>query len=264
MHDRREPAYRRIATSFRREMRAGRLRAGQKLPSESELMSEFGVSRITVRNAIAILAAEGLVETRHGSGTFVRQPPVPYQLYRLSSFAEVMRSRGLEPGSSVRGYERRHAPVEVAEALGGGPDAYRLERLRLVEGEPLCYDVTWLPVAIGERLTVAELAGNTLYDLYEGKLGLPVVGASHEVEAVAASAAVARLLDVQRGSPMLVVQRVSQGEGGMPLDWQRRFYRADRFRLELELLRHPLPWRGDEPALVSDNSSARRWEKRPT
>jgi GntR family transcriptional regulator len=261
MGSRREPAYRRIATSFKREVRAGRLRAGQKLPSESELMSQFGVSRITVRNAIAILAAEGLVETRHGSGTFVNQPPVPYQLYRLSSFEEVMRGRGLEPGSTVRAYELRRAPVEVAEALGGADEAYRLERLRLVDGQPLCYDVTWLPAAIGERLTADELAARTLYDLYENRLGLRVVGASHEVEALTASTGTARLLDVHRGSPMLVVERLTQGEAGRPLDWQRRYYRADRFRLELELLRHPLPWPSGEAALMSHDPGQGRWRQ---
>jgi GntR family transcriptional regulator len=245
---RREPAYRRIAAHFQSEVRAGRLRAGEKLPSESELMALFAVSRITVRHAIGQLSAEGLVETRHGSGTFVRQAPVPYQLYRLSSFEEVMRSRGLQPGTLVRSFESHRPPADVLEALGEAGDAYRLERLRLIDGEPLCYDVTWIPSSLGERLWVVDLESRTLYDLYENVLDLRVVGASHEVEAVSASSGVARLLGVPRASAMLVVQRLTQGEAGRPLDWQRRYYRADRFRLELELLRHPLPWPGREPA----------------
>lgn len=240
--DRREPEYQRIAAVFREEMRSGQLRPGARLPSESELMARFDVSRITVRHAIALLAADGLVETRHGSGTFVRQPPVPYQLYRLSSFEEVMRGSGLQPGSSVRAFELRRPPPEVVDALGTSGDAYRLQRVRLVADEPLCYDITWLPAPIGRRLQVSDLEARTLYDLYENELGLRVVGASHQVEAVSAAAGVARLLGVPRAVPMLVVQRLTQGEGGRPLDWQRRFYRADRFRLELELLRHPLPW----------------------
>jgi GntR family transcriptional regulator len=65
------------------------------------------------------------------------------------------------------------------------------------------------------------------------------VGASHAVEAVAASSALSRLLEVARGTPLLVVERVTHGDHGLVLDWQRRSYRADRFRLELELLRHP-------------------------
>jgi GntR family transcriptional regulator len=210
-------------------------------------MARFGVSRITVRHAIAQLSAEGLVETRHGSGTFVRQAPVPYQLYRLSSFEEVMRGRGLHPGSVVRSFEPHQPPADVIEALGEAGEAYRLERVRLVDGEPLCYDLTWIPPAVGERLRVADLERRTLYDIYENVLGLRVVGASHEVEAVSASASVARLLGVARASPMLVVQRLTEGEVGRPLDWQRRYYRADRFRLELELLRHPLPWAGRAP-----------------
>jgi GntR family transcriptional regulator len=233
-----EPAYRRIAAHFRADVEAGRLQPGERLPSENELMERFTVSRITVRNAIAVLAAEGVVETRHGSGTFVRHPPMPYQLYRLSSFAEVMRERGLQPSSRVLSLKVAAPPPEVARLLPPG-EAHRLERLRLVNGEPLCHDETWLPPGIGERMGTAILESRTLYDVYEGQLGLHVVGASHAVEAVAASSGLARLLDVARGAPLLVVERVTHGEHGLVLDWQRRSYRADRFRLELELLRHP-------------------------
>jgi GntR family transcriptional regulator len=234
------PAYRRIAAFYRREIRAKRLQPGEKLPSESELMTRFEVSRITVRNAIATLCAEGLVETRHGAGTFVRQATVPFQLYRLASFEEVMRGRGLTAGTRVESFERRVCPYEIAYALGHVEEAYRLERVRLVDGEPLCCDVTWLPCGIGQRLPLDALATRTLYDLYEHDLHLRVVGAGTEVEAEAATAPVARLLDTHRGAAMLVVQRLTLGEDHLPLDWQRRWYRADRFRLELELLRHPL------------------------
>lgn len=234
------PAYRQIAAFYRREVRAKRLLPGDKLPSESEVMHRFEVSRITVRNAIATLVAEGIVETRHGAGTFVRQPTVPFQLYRLASFEEVMRGRGLRAGTRVESFELRQCPLDISDALGGVEEAYRLERVRLVDGEPLCCDMTWLPCGIGQRLPVGELATRTLYDLYEHELNLHVVGAGTEVEAEAASAGVARLLDVHRGAAMLVVQRLTVGEDHLILDWQRRWYRADRFRLELELLRHPL------------------------
>jgi GntR family transcriptional regulator len=237
---RHEPAYRRIAAFYRREVRAKRIHPGEKLPSESELMARFDVSRITVRNAIATLAAEGIVETRHGAGTFVRQPTVPFQLYRLSSFEEVMRGRGLRAGTRVESFEERPCPNDTAEALGGVETAWRLERVRLVDNEPLCCDVTWLPCGIAQRIPIPELATRTLYDIFENDLRLPVVGAGTEVEAEGASASVARLLDVHRGTPMLVVQRLTVGEDHLVLDWQRRWYRADRFRLELELLRHPL------------------------
>lgn len=250
-----EPAYRRIAAHFRADVEAGRLRPGERLPSENELMERFTVSRITVRNAIAVLAAEGIVETRHGSGTFVRHPPMPYQLYRLSSFAEVMRERGLQPSSRVLAFEIAQPPPEVARLLPPG-EAHRLERLRLVNGEPLCHDETWLPVGIGDRLAASILESRTLYDVYEGQLGLHVVGASHAVEAVAASSGLARLLEVARGTPLLVVERVTHGDHGLVLDWQRRSYRADRFRLELELLRHPPRGAGSASSPVPDPPAA--------
>jgi GntR family transcriptional regulator len=246
-----DPVYRRIAGYLRDEVSAGRLRRGERLPSETELMTRFGVSRITVRHAISVLAREGLVDTRHGSGSYVRQPTFHYQLYRLSSFAEVMRSRGIQPSSQVLAYEASTPPEEVAAALETRR-AYRLERLRLVDDEPLCHDLTWLPADLAERLSIDDLRERTLYELYEDLLGLQVVGASHQMEAVGAPASTARLLGVPRGAPLLVVQRLTEGEGGAPLDWQRRAYRGDRFQLELELLRHPLSWpppnQGTNPA----------------
>ena len=230
------PVYRRVAATLRARITRGELEPGARLPSESELVASLGVSRITVRHALSVLAAEGLVETRHGAGTFVSHPPVPYQLYHLASFIEVMRSRGLQPGSRVLAFQVEMPPAEVADWLGSEP-AHRLERLRLIEGDVACHDVTWLPAAIGPRLPAEALERRSLYDLYERELGLEVVGASQRVFARGASSALSRLLGVPRGTPLLAVERVTHGAGETVLDWQRRSYLGDRFRLELELQR---------------------------
>jgi GntR family transcriptional regulator len=232
------PAYRRVAAALRAQITSGELQPGHRLPSETEMTTSLGVSRITIRHALSVLATEGLVETRHGAGTFVSHPPVPFQLYHLASFIEVMRSRGLQPGSRVLGFDIEAPPPEVADWLGIEP-AYRLERLRLIDGEVACHDVTWLPVAIGSQLPREALDRRSLYDLYERELGLPVLGASQRVSALSAPSGLARLLGVPRGTPLLAVERVTHGDGETILDWQRRTYLGDRFRLELELQRRP-------------------------
>ncbi|MGH7921578.1 MAG: GntR family transcriptional regulator [Candidatus Dormibacteraceae bacterium] len=230
------PAYRRVAASLREQIASGELAPGDRLPSETEMTMSLGVSRITIRHALAVLAAEGLVETRHGAGTFVSHPPMPFQLYHLASFIEIVRSRGLEPTSRVLSFEVSTPPQEVQDWLGGAP-AYVLERLRLIDGEVSCHDVTWLPAGIGSRIPVDALERRSLYDVYESELGLQVVAASQRVSALGAPSGLARQLGVARGAPLLAVERVTHGTDESVLDWQRRSYIGDRFRLELELQR---------------------------
>lgn len=230
------PAYRRVAAALRDQIKAGQFAPGDRLPSETEMTISLGVSRITVRHALAVLAAEGLVETRHGAGTFVSHPPLPFQLSHLASFIEVVRSRGMKPTSKVLRYEVATPPPEVGDWLGAGP-AYELERLRLIDDEVSCHDLTWLPLSIGSRLPVDQLESRSLYDLYETELGLQIVAATQRVFALPAPSGLARQLGVARGAPLLAVERVTHGSGEMVLDWQRRSYIGDRFRLELELQR---------------------------
>jgi GntR family transcriptional regulator len=225
-----------VAAALRDQILSGEFAPGDRLPSETEMTESLGVSRITVRHALAVLAAEGRVETRHGAGTFVSHPPLPFQLSHLASFIEVVRSRGMEPASRVIGFQVESPPPEVHDWLGAGP-AYELERLRLIDGEVSCHDVTWLPLSIGSRLPVDQLEGRSLYDLYETELGLQVVAATQRVFALGAPSGLARLLGVARGAALLAVERVTHGPGETVLDWQRRSYIGDRFRLELEVQR---------------------------
>lgn len=230
------PAYRRVAAALRDQITSGEFAPGDRLPSETEMTESLGVSRITIRHALAVLAADGLVETRHGAGTFVSHPPMPFQLSHLASFIEVVRSRGMEPSSRVLRFEAATPPPEVQDWLGAGP-AFELERLRLIDGEVTCHDLTWLPLSIGSRLPVDQLEGRSLYDLYEAELGLQVTAATQRVSALGAPSGLARQLGVARGAALLAVERVTHGLRETVLDWQRRSYIGDRFRLELEVQR---------------------------
>ncbi|MBX6342257.1 MAG: GntR family transcriptional regulator [Thermomicrobiaceae bacterium] len=233
------PLYQQIAATLRREIAGGVFRHGQRLPSEDALCARFGVSRITVRAALDQLADEGLVWRQRGKGTFVAERPVEQQLIRLTDFVEDMAAAGLRPTSRVTHLGEEPAAPEVARALGLQPGArvVRLDRLRLADDQPIAFDVTYLPLRYGRLLDRDRLETETIYHQLETQYGIPVVSGTFILGASKATPELASLLEVERGAPLLVMQRTSYTEGADPIYVQRRYYRADRVRYRLELTR---------------------------
>jgi len=120
---------------------------GERLPPERELAEGFGVSRMTVRQALAALEARGLLERGVGRGTFVRRAKIEHDLMRVAGFSEVVERQGLAPGARVLSVDERLAPAAVARALAleEGALVVRVERVRLGGGVPLALEDSWIP-----------------------------------------------------------------------------------------------------------------------
>ncbi len=210
-----------------------------RLPSESELGSRFGVSRITVRRALLTLENEGLIFRRQGLGSFVRPEPVRQGLVRLTDFVEDMTAAGLRPSSRLLARETESASSTVAKALDidEGKAVVRMDRLRLGDGEPIAFDRTWLPAFYGQLLEDHDLSSATIYQVLEEEFEVPIVSGRYRIESVNAGADIAQQLGVPWGRALLVIERVSRTLGERPVYFQRRFYRSDRVAYELELAR---------------------------
>ena len=244
------PRHEQLSDWLRDRITAGELAAHDQLPSEADLGSLSGVSRITVRRALATLENEGKIYRRQGLGSFVAPPPLPQGLVRLTDFAQDMERAGLEASSRVLHQAPEAAPPFVCEALGLTPGAptVRLDRLRLGDGQPVALDRTWLPPFYAQFLEGHDLTAETIYRVLERDYQIPIVRGRYRIEAVLAHTDDASPLEVPVGAPLLLVERTSYTAGERAVYTQRRYYRADRIAFDLELARPESVRSGDSDA----------------
>jgi GntR family transcriptional regulator len=224
-----------IADALRAEIAAGAFRPGDPLPSEHDLMRRFGVSRGTIRQARAALRADGTIGGSQGRRLAVRGAPLTQPLGELVSFTAWARSLGKEPRGRVVSFAAAGAGAPAAEGLGVpmGSPIWRLERIRLADGEPLLIERTAFPEAIGALLRGVDLERQSVYaELAER--GVTVASARHLLDAVAATPEDARLLRVPAGSALLRVQRRAFTADGQPVEWSDDRYRGDRMNFAIE------------------------------
>jgi GntR family transcriptional regulator len=224
------PAWVQIGEQLAARIESGVLAAGERLPPERNLAEALDVSRMTVRQALASLAARGLVERGVGRGTFVRGGGrVVHDLARVSSFTEEAERQGLAAGARVVNARECPAPERVASALRIDPDApaLRLERVRLAGDLPVALEDTWLPSARFPGLLGEELSGS-LYALMRTRYDLAPVSATERLEPVAARAREAAALDVETGTPLMLVERIGFAADGTAVEFARDRHRGDR------------------------------------
>jgi GntR family transcriptional regulator len=213
---------------------------GDLVPGDLELCAELGVSRTTVRQALAELAHDGLVVRERGRGTFVAPPKLTgTAVERLSGFFEDMVTLGHPPVSQVLKQQVRPADAQVAARLNlrAGARIVEIERLRFVQDEPVVLTTTFLPHALVPGLEEADLTHRSLYEYLEAECGLALARGQRTIEAVAADARQARLLRVRKGAPLVFLQSVSYLADGRPIEYYLALHRGDRSRFEVELLR---------------------------
>jgi GntR family transcriptional regulator len=230
--DRFVPRYYAIEQALR--ARVAKLAPGSPLPSDAELCEEFGVSRMTARNAMAQLVQAGIVQRIPGRGTFVAQQPVHRQAGSLISFSDEMRRRGRRPNSRLLARGTRPGTPEETVALGLRPssEVAELVRLRLADDEPIAIEASAFAPALAAVLEGSDLEGGSLFDTLVGAGHVPTAGRASLV-AAAATATDARHLGVKRGGPLLVERRLIFDQAGRPLELTESRYAADRYALEV-------------------------------
>jgi GntR family transcriptional regulator len=227
------PRYYEIEQSLR--TRIAELKADDPLPSDAMLCEEFGVSRMTARNAVQRLTQEGLVYRVPGRGTFVAEPPVHRQAGNLLSFTEEMRRRGRTPSSRLLAREvREPRPAEASRLqLDPGEEVIAVRRLRVADDEPVAIEEAVFRATIAPLIQLADLERSSLHDtLVEGG-HVPTMGRAR-LGAEAAGPDDALLLDVAPGSPLLVEKRVIHDQDGNPLELCESRYAGERYGLDVQ------------------------------
>lgn len=233
------PLYYQIKARLLEAIESGQLKPGDRVPSERELTTQFGVSRMTARQALTELETQGYLYRLQGKGTFVSTPKLEQPLAGLTSFTEDMRKRGLEPGAQTLTAGEEPAGRRVARGLGiaEGHMVYKLERLRLAGGQPMALESSHIPVACAPGLLEGGPINQSLYSLLRERYSIHLVRATQSLEAVAANAYEAELLHVREGTPLLLLERIARDTSDRPVEFVRSLYRGDRYRFTTELYR---------------------------
>lgn len=235
------PRHSQISNWLRQQIEEERYQADEKLPSENELCKKFNVSRVTIRKALQTLENEGLIYRSQGLGSFVCDDRPRQSLIQLTDFEEDMHRAGLEPSSKVIQLKTETAADQVAGVLNLDPDStvVRLERLRLGDNQPIAFDITWLPMFYGQLIEGYELQNDTIYGILEDDFDIPVEKGYYRIEAENATKEIADQLQVEPGTALLLIDRLSLTVGDKPIYYQKRYYRSDRITYELTAEREP-------------------------
>jgi GntR family transcriptional regulator len=236
--DERLPRYQRLRDDIASRINRRELRPGDLIPSESELAAQHSVAIGTVRKAIDQLVADGVLERRQGRGTFVRRARFNSSLFRFFRFQSESGERRI-PQSRILGRKVVAAPPAVASALRlpAGEPVISLSRLRLLDGEPLLAEEIWLQKSRFEPVLAMQPDdfGDLFYPIYEERCGQVVVSADENLLVESATAMQARLLRLDEGAPLIVIERLAFDLERHPIEWRHSRGPATRFRYHVEI-----------------------------
>ena len=237
VRDSKLPFYYQLYEILRGNIIGGKWQPGDILPSESELIEQYEVSRITVRQALDALVNDGLIYRQRGRGTFVAHPTVEQGLNRIISFTEDMQQRGFRPGTEILAAELIPASREIAEKLQIEPaeELVHLERLRLAGGEAMSVEESYLIHRLCPGILQGDYAQQSLRETLARQYGLHLVRAKQTVRAILTPAKLATKLSVPPRSALLFIERVSFSNQNTPIEFLRLYHRGDRYVLYNEL-----------------------------
>jgi len=217
----------------------------ERFPTDGELMRGYGVSRQTVRDAVRRLADEGVVVRERGRGTHVRPAAFEHAAGTLESLFEYIEARGLRQTNVTRACDERTDPrVAPLLELDTGAALVYIERVRLVDGEPLALDRSWLPAQLARPLLDTDLTRTGIYVELVERCGMTLRSGSERVRPVVPSPQDRRLLKLPAREAALAISRLTLGESE-PLEWRESLLRGDRWSIVVELA----PTRRTSPTL---------------
>lgn len=207
-----------------------------KIPSETELMKVFSVSRATIREAILGLVKEGVLIRKQGIGTFISESPIHEWLSHLYGFTETMENMGFTP--KARFIKQMKTQDSRMQELLDSKEIYVIERLRLVEDTPIAIEMSYFPSHIGEKLI--EKKAQAFYLFIENELGTMLERAEQSISSILAGNHEAELLEVQPGHPLLQIQRINYSSQNKPVEYLSSVYRGDLYSFKVDLKRNRL------------------------
>lgn len=220
-----------LIEKLRKLLRSRQFAPGAKFLTEREIAERFETSRPTANKALSSLVSAGLLEIRHGAGTFVRESVLDYDLERLVSFTDKAKASGKKPGTDLIEFRKVIAAdvdPHIASQLRVSPEAslFYMERIRLADGTPVIFERRHVVAAHCPALAKADAKGS-LYAAWTTKCRLQITGADESIRAVNSTAAHARHLKVRPGTACFQITAVGFIKDEEPLWHEETLYRAD-------------------------------------
>jgi GntR family transcriptional regulator len=231
-----QPKHQEVRERILAEVTAG-LSPQDMLPTERQLAERFGVSRMTVRQAMNGLRNDGVLHSVRGLGTFLAAPRLS-KPPALTSFSEDLKSRGFTPSTRVISVEEVKLTTDIAVELGVAPGsrAFRVERLRLADGNPMCHEEVFLPAYRFPGLEKQAL-DQSLYGVLEREYGVVMRRAQQQIKAINLDPDMAELLTVEPGAAALLVKRITVDEDGRIVERGQSICRGDLYDFSLVVTR---------------------------
>jgi GntR family transcriptional regulator len=231
-----EPLYHQLETALKARLESGEWPPGAQFPNEERLCEDYGVSRVTVRQALRELVQRGLIVRRQGRGTFVADVTLTAGVRGLASFTDEMKALGRKVSSRVLQVEVRPAREDVAIPLGlkAGEPIVRIGRLRLGDEHPIAIQVAHLPARLVPGLEDVDFAGTSLYGVLENQYGLVPVEAVETFRVGRVTSSEAELLAASRGQCVFRVTRITVGRNG-PFEMTHSVIPGDQYQVRLVL-----------------------------
>ncbi|MEE3650307.1 MULTISPECIES: GntR family transcriptional regulator [unclassified Brenneria] len=233
--------YKSIAEQLRSRINSVEFSAGDAIPAEKTLAAQFSVSRMTIRKAIEILVKDGLLQRRHGSGTYIQQKDFQHESRALNSFAEHMRRIGRTAQNEVVDFRIIPAPPSIASQLRLRVDEkiYFSRRVRFIDEKPLMVEDSYLPVKPFPELSIKHLQGSK-FAYIEDEKHIVIAGCYETFSPVLADASAARLLRVKDGSPLLQMTSLTQSVEGAYLDFSIMLCNVNNYQVNFYMQRNKL------------------------
>nr|MBN1228648.1 GntR family transcriptional regulator [Anaerolineae bacterium] len=238
------PLFKQLKNILTRQIQDGEYTPGDLLPSETELIDQYSLSRTTVRRAIQSLVQESFAYTVHGKGTFVAETGLTQYLNNLTSFSQGVQERNMVPSRRILSLDRVQPDKHLATQLRIPPSetVIYLVRLLFADGEPVSLGKTYISLSsiapYQDSITRVRLEECGLYTLLE-EMGIQLSGGEQVVSAAAATSEQANLLDVEPDSPLLFSERISFKQGRIPVEFTEMWSRADKTRWRIALGPYP-------------------------
>lgn len=228
--------YMQVASRLGERIEVGEWHAGEQLPTEDQLIDAYGVSRVTVRQALRMLVDRGLVVRERGRGTFLRDASLTAGARGVRSFTTEIAQLGMTAGSKVLELQIQPVTAQAATALGlaGDDPVVKISRLRTGDGQPIGVQTGQYPAARFAGLESVSLAGGSLYDLLQRRYGVVPAEARETFRVKGATKPMAEVLGVARGACCFHVERITYDSHG-PFEYVESFMRGDRYRIHLSL-----------------------------
>ena len=231
------PLYYQVKQILLEKLDKGTWKPGDLVPSEQELQELYGVSRITVRQALTELTHEGRFERHRGQGTFVANKQLVHNPSKRVSITELMREQDIEPVWQIRQRDFVTPLPHIAQALGvrSNSKVYFVDFLLNADKEPIGRHITYLPKSVAESGNVASLSDLELGEFFRTLPNADRTQVSRTLQAVPASSDEAKLLKVKVGTPILSIEVTYSNADGTPIEHLRANYRGDRFQFQLDI-----------------------------